>query len=257
MNKYKNIEKIQSCIDRNSELFLDQKFYFNVKDLEKESYLNYEYVGETIEKKSKDILKKYNFEIKYRNFYSYLMREIIRNVVEHSKSKEFILDIYTNESYELGFRVSDNGIGIKKSLETNPNYMLEDNLSALAFAVRPGITRSYKRDPLRNEEWQNSGFGLYMVSNIINIINGRFEISTGNIKLVYEKNRMEYRHSTIIKGKRGGTEVLCVFDTNQKINTSEIIKNVSQKGNEYTQGKERYSEYSTIKTASKASTLIE
>lgn len=256
MNKYKNIEKIQSCIDRDCQVYIDQKIYFNVKDLEDESYSNYEYVGETIENKSKDILKKYNYELKYRNFYAYLMREIMRNVVEHSMAKDFMLDLYINNN-ELGFRVVDNGIGIKKSLEKNPSYLLKDNMTALAFAIRPGITRSYHNDPLRSDEWQNSGFGLYMVSNIINKINGRFEIATGNIRLIYEKNRLNYIRSSIDNVKRGGTEVLCVFNTNQKINTMETIKEISQKGNDYTRGTERFAEFSTIKTASKASTLIE
>lgn len=249
--------KINSCIKNGLYLSLDEKIIFNVKNLEEESYSKLEYVGETIEKKSKEILEKYNFQIKYKNFYAYLMREIMRNVVEHSKAKEFSLYLYSNSEGEFGFRVIDSGIGLKKSLETNPNYLPKDNMTALAFAIRPGITRSFKKDPLRSDEWQNSGFGLYMVSNIVDSIQGRFELGTGSIKLVYKDGQAEYNPNIFSKGKRGGTEVLCIFNTRIKMNTSDIIKTISQRGNEYIKSSERFSEYATIKTASKASVLIE
>lgn len=252
-----NIKQVIKGTKAGTTMILDKAIIFHVEDLVKESYANMEYVGETIEKIAKNELERYKYNIKYTKFFAYLMREIMRNVVEHSHSKKLELYLFSNEYGDFGFKVKDTGIGIKKSLESNPNYLLNDNITALAFAIRPGITRSYKKDPSRSEEWQNSGFGLYMVSNLISRINGRFEIATGNVRLVLKNNYPEYVQNTTTKYKRSGTEVICVFNTRQKINTSRLIMEVSKEGNEYTQGKERFAEYSTIKTASKASTLIE
>lgn len=233
-------------------LNLDKQFKFHVEDLKQESYKNMEYVGETIERIAKEELKSYKFSIKYTNFCAYLMREIIRNVVEHSYSTEFVLFLYSNKYGDFGFEVIDQGIGIKKSLNSNPTYSVTDDKTALAFAIRPGITKSWKKDPLRDDMWQNSGFGLYMVSNIINDIGGRFEIDSGTSKIVIRNGLKEYQSSKI-----KGTRVLVIFNTTTKFDTVGIVKLISIKGNEYLKSTKSFSEYATIKTASKASTLIE
>lgn len=253
------MEKIFGDIDicvrdsENNELKLDKKYKFHVENLIKKSYENMEYVGETIEHIIREKLLIYNFGIKYTNFYAYLLREIMRNVIEHSESKEFYVCFYKNNLSKFGFRVVDNGIGIKKSLNRNPEYNVNDNKTALAFCIRPGITRSYKRDPYRDDVWQNSGFGLYMVSNIVNEIGGRFEISSENSRLIYKNSLREYKDE---KKKIKGTDVLFILDTNNKFDTIQIIKEVSIRGNQSIKKYERFSKYATIKTASKASTLI-
>lgn len=247
-----NRKSIKSCFNNFSHIYLHDYIIYNVDSLLKESYENMEYVGETIEKKAKVILKKYEFNIKYRNFYAYIMREVMRNVVEHSKSKELILLIYYDEQNEFGFKVIDNGIGIKKSLNSNPNYKVVDDKTALAFAVRPGITRSWKRDPFRDDVWQNSGFGLYMVSNIMNNIKGRFEIISGNSGLEYRDGFLN-----IIDKKIKGTEVTVVFDKNKEFNTIKIINEISIEGSKMLKSAGSFfAKYAEVDTASKASTLI-
>ncbi|MBY7025231.1 sensor histidine kinase [Clostridium botulinum] len=247
----KSINKSIKGIKGKIVLNLDNHFKFHVENLKKDSYKNMEYVGETIEKMAKVLLENYNFNIKYRNFCAYLMREIMRNVVEHSEAENFNLSLYSNEFGDFGFEVIDNGIGIKKSLNSNPMYSVKDNKTALAFAVRPGITKSWKKDPLRDDVWQNSGFGLYMVSNIVNDIGGKFELESGNSKIVIKNGMKEYQN-----GKIKGTKILVLFNVKEKIDTIGIVKAISIKGNEYLKSSESFSEYATIKTASKASTLI-
>ena len=146
----------------------------------------------------------------------------------------------------------DVGIGIKKSLNTNPNYKVADDKTALAFAVRPGITRSWKRDPLRDDVWQNSGFGLYMVSNIMNNIKGRFEIISGNSGLEYMDGFLNF-----IDKKIKGTEVTLVFDKSKEFNTIKIINEISATGSKMLKNAgSSFSKYAEVDTASKASTLI-
>lgn len=248
----KSIKKSIKGIKNGIILNLDRYFKFHVENLKEESYKNMEYVGETIERIAKVELEKYNLSIKYKNFCAYLMREIMRNVVEHSEADNFILCLYYNEFGDFGFEVIDEGIGIKKSLNSNPMYSVKDDKTALAFAVRPGITKSWRRDPLRDEVWQNSGFGLYMVSNIVSDIGGKFEIESGNSKIVVKNGIKQYQN-----GKAKGTKISVLFNLKGKIDTVGIVKLISIKGNEYLKSSQSFSEYATIKTASKASTLIE
>ncbi|MBU3208500.1 ATP-binding protein [Clostridium algidicarnis] len=246
----KYINEIKSSINNSPTFELDSKIDFDVEELIQESYLNMEYVGETIERKAKDILKTYEFSISIRNFYGYLMREIIRNVVEHSEAKKFSVLLYSNHLKEFSFKVIDNGIGIMRSLNSNPAYSINDDLTALSFCVKPGITRSYKRDPMRDDVWQNSGFGLYMVSSIVSSI-GVFEIISGSGKLVL-KNGFKEHTSAKIKG----TEVTVIINTTIEINISNTIKKVSIEGSKIAECGSSFSEFAKIKTASKASTLL-
>lgn len=98
MNFYKKYikknETIKSCLDAGLDLKLYNYNIWYVDDLLNESYKNMEYVGETIERKAKEKLVNFKFEPQYVNFYSYLMREVMRNVIEHSKSQKLILLIY-------------------------------------------------------------------------------------------------------------------------------------------------------------------
>lgn len=230
---------------------IDKAIKFVVKDLINLSYENFEYVGETIERISSSLLMEYKFDIVKRNFYSYIMREMMRNVVEHSDSEELLLLIYNNDD-EFGIKVIDKGIGIKKSLNSNPNYRVADDKTAIAFAIRPGITRSWKRDPNRDDVWQNSGFGLYMVSNIINKIGGRFELISGNSGLIFRNGFVEYANC-----KYKGTEVTVVFNKNIKVDTYKTIQEVSKSGSEYLKKSQNvFAQYAEVETASKASTLI-
>lgn len=232
-------------------LNLDKLYLFNVKELLQESYSQYEYVGETIERISKELILEYKFDITKRNFYAFIIREITRNVVEHSKADSYLLAIYIGKEKEIGFKVVDNGIGIKKSLNMHPHYNVTDHITALAFAIRPGITKSYKKDPNRDEVWQNSGFGLYMVSSIADNI-GYFNIASGD-SLLMSKNSVKSYYKYKIKG----TEVTIVLKNNIKINTSTMLKEIAQKGNKFAKNSPIYSKYAEVKTASKASTLLD
>lgn len=232
-------------------LDLDILCEFNVENLLQESYKEYEYVGETIERIAKELLLKYKFELVKRNFYAFIARELTRNVIEHSKAEYYYFAIYIGNENEIGFKVIDNGIGIKKSLNSNPSYNLKDHRTALSFAINPGITKSYKKDPNRDEVWQNSGFGLYMVKSISDII-GYFSIATGD-SLLISKNAIKSYYKYKIKG----TEVTVVLNNKIRINTGELLRKISQKGNELAKSSPNFAKYAEIKTASKASTLLD
>lgn len=257
--KYRKIDdflqlnkEIKSSEEPNNILKIQKYSLFLVDELVQESYSNMEYVGETIERKSIELIKKFGFGYATNNFCAYLMREVMRNVIEHSEAKIFLLLIYYNDK-EFAFKVIDEGIGIKESLKKNPNYNVVDNKSALAFAIRAGVTRSFKKDPYRDDVWQNSGFGLYMIANIVRKLKGRFEISSGDGKLTIKNGFINHGKDNI-----DGTEVSVIFDISQKIDTSKLIAETAKEGNENLKNalSDNFAKYATIKTASKASTLI-
>lgn len=246
-----NIQQyIGSSYNSGSKLEANQVLRFNVKELVELSYKNFEYVGETIEKFAAELISKYKFDISKRNFYAYIMRELMRNVVEHSKAEEFYLIIYGDQKSEIGFKVIDHGIGIMKSLNSNPLYNVYDHKTALAFCIRPGITKTYKKDPTIEEMWQNSGFGLYMVSSIGERL-GWFSIKSGDYELGVKNKIKSYT-----KSKIRGCEVTIVLETKVKINTNNLLREISQSGNDFANNSPMFSKYAEIKTASKASTLI-
>ncbi|MDM0609499.1 hypothetical protein QTH09_00480 [Clostridium perfringens] len=232
-------------------LTLDRIYEVMIGKLLSESINNMEYVGETIERYAKDLLKEYISDISLRNFYAYIMREMIRNVFEHSKAKKSYLFIYkSDDNEELGFKVIDNGIGLKKSLNENPNYDIKNHMSAVTLAIKPGISRAYKKDLNRDDIWQNSGFGLYMISSICERY-GNFSLSSGNYGINKKNSIIDYIPYT--KTRIKGTEVTVSIKLDLIEDIPMLLKDISLKGNQMAES----NKFSKIKTASQASTLIE
>lgn len=118
------------------------------------------------------------------NVYSYAIREVIRNVFEHSQ---------VNECYICGQRwvdgraeiaIIDEGFGISNSIRTA--YNIESDMQALEMAILPGTTRTIKLTEQQNT-YDNSGFGLYILSNLAASF-GWFVIGSGNATLIGLEN---------------------------------------------------------------------
>jgi len=117
---------------------------------------------------------------------SFAIREIMRNVVEHSKSDTLWYAGQVWRSYDLvEIAILDDGIGIHDSLKANRYYAphVNNNLEALKLALEPGITRTFMPNRRIREDyedgWRNSGFGLYITSNICSNI-GSFFMCSGD-----------------------------------------------------------------------------
>lgn len=96
---------------------------------------------------------------------SYSLRETIRNVLEHAATDTCVVfgQNWANDVSEIV--IADTGIGIAKSLRSA--FTVTNGQAALKLALRPGIS-SKLTDSNGNEwdEWDNAGFGLYMLSEI-------------------------------------------------------------------------------------------
>jgi len=105
----------------------------------------------------------------------YVISELVRNVLEHSSSKEgaIVCAQYYKSCNKIRIGVVDSGIGIKQSLR---NYHPKDDMKALALALQPGITGTTKR--IGGTE-QNAGAGLFFIKSLVKLSRDFFMIYSG------------------------------------------------------------------------------
>jgi anti-sigma regulatory factor (Ser/Thr protein kinase) len=108
----------------------------------------------------------------------YCLREIIRNVFEHGEIDSCTVFAQRYSSGWAEVAIIDEGIGIHTSLSRSIPLTTVDD--ALRMAIMPGISRVTK--PQGTGEWENSGFGLYVLSELGNDLgefmlasNGRYQ----------------------------------------------------------------------------------
>lgn len=103
----------------------------------------------------------------------YSFTEIFRNTVEHSSADSIWYSAQcwpTRNLVEIA--ILDEGVGIYKSLSSNPDLQIQDECHALYLSLMPGISRNVRLNGRRVNQlssetgWSNSGFGLYMTSQI-------------------------------------------------------------------------------------------
>ncbi len=117
---------------------------------------------------------------------SYSMREIMRNVIEHSGADRvgYCAQYWpTKEKVEVA--VMDWGIGIKRGLQQNPKLRPTTDAEALKLALLPGVSgkgEQVKRLRIKGP-WTNSGYGLYMTSRLCRV-GGTFLIASGESALL-------------------------------------------------------------------------
>jgi len=112
---------------------------------------------------------------------TYLIREIIRNTPEHAEVDQIWTCGQYWPSYEMAeIAIMDEGIGVYQSITKNRAHReyITDNASALGWAIKAGISQAIAPSAKQksNDEWANSGFGLYMVSQICKKLNGNFAL---------------------------------------------------------------------------------
>lgn len=100
---------------------------------------------------------------------SYSIREIIRNVVEHSGalSYEYCAQYWpTKNRVEVG--IVDRGIGIRQTLSNHPKLTLRDDYDALNWSLLPGISGKNFEGVWQDNAnpYQNSGYGLFLTSQL-------------------------------------------------------------------------------------------
>ena len=158
---------------------------------------------------------------------TFSIREIMRNVVEHSGS-EFIeyCGQYWPSQNMVEVAILDVGHGVRFGLRNNPYLNIASDRDALHLALLPGISgkmyRGVKKRP--NDAWQNSGFGLYMTSRICRA-GGSFFIASDGAGLLLDHTG---KHDRLTSYQ--GTALRLRFKTQTLTNYDEMLARFRREG---------------------------
>ncbi len=108
---------------------------------------------------------------------SHVVTELVRNVLEHSDSKNgaILCAQYYPKSNSIKIGIVDTGVGIKKTI--NFSYPASTDLEAIRLALIPGITGTTKKEG--GTEF-NAGAGLFLIKSIASVNRDFFMIYSGS-----------------------------------------------------------------------------
>jgi hypothetical protein len=200
----------------------------SVAELWEASYDRYLEVGDVIEEKAAELsgVLTQNETGDLHDTLTFSIREIMRNVVEHSKSEHIhVCAQYWPQRHQVEVGIVDDGVGIHAALTSNPAHDEYSEKEALELALMPGISGN----PLAGQErgeWSNSGYGLYMTNRICRN-GGHFLICSGGhgIKLSVEgKQNFETKFK--------GTAIRLFIDTRNLIALRDRLSTFAAEGRE-------------------------
>lgn len=203
----------------------------DVSEIEKQAARTFSHVGDVIERKSSEIAKILTRQSTgdLVDTLTFSIREIMRNVVEHSESEiiEYCAQYWPTKSL-VEVAILDTGHGIKYGLSTNPYLEINDERDALHLSLLPGVSgKMYKGVKKRKyDDWQNSGFGLYMTSRICRN-GGDFFVASNNKSIILDarsKNDMECNYKGVALRMR--------IDTSKIKDYSEVLEKYRNEGYE-------------------------
>lgn len=107
----------------------------------------------------------------------YIISELVRNVFEHSCSKDGAIACaqFYQKSNTIRIGIVDTGIGIKKAI--NVSHKASSDIEAIKLALTPGITGTTSREG--GTEY-NAGAGLFFIKSIAKVSKDFFMIYSGN-----------------------------------------------------------------------------
>ena len=123
----------------------------------------------------------------YTDVLSYSFTEAIRNVFEHADVDECIIMAQRWENGWAEIAIADEGRGLLASL--SESHAIDDEAAAITEAIKPGISRIV--EPENDDVWQNSGFGLFVISELGKRF-GSFALASGSKMLLINRWRFWY-----------------------------------------------------------------
>jgi hypothetical protein len=129
---------------------------------------------------------------------SYSIREIMRNVFEHSSSDSLWFAAQAWPTHQLvEISILDEGVGVRTSLANNLCYNAKCDESALLLALEPGISGNAAAGK-GDDPWNNTGYGLYMTSQLCKR-GGNFAICSGERAIFLNADGLTL-HPTAFRG---------------------------------------------------------
>lgn len=208
--------------------------HINFNELRKKSRDEGDYseLNDLIEAESKKLAKVLcRTNTNLQKLFSYIIREILRNTPEHSDSSIATMCAQNWKDGRAEIAILDEGIGIKNSLNKNPTHStyIKSDLDALKCAIQPGISQAFSPDKKNNSSdvWSNSGFGLFMASEICKKLNGSFWIISGKKALLVNTHTIR-SFDTLFNGTAIGIKI----DTSYIRDTQNMINEIAKAGEE-------------------------
>lgn len=161
---------------------------------------------------------------------TYLIREIIRNTFEHAGCNQvWICGQYWYSKDLAEIAILDEGKGILQSLLSNVSHRssIKDNKSALEYAIKPGVSESFSllKKPRGNDVWSNSGYGLYVVSEICKKLNGEFCLASYEDYMIINNKGQSFGKTSF-----NGTAIRIQLSPSRIDNAQEFISSISVQG---------------------------
>ncbi len=181
-------------------------------------------MGDIIEMESRKlaiVLSRNNEE--FKQLMTYIIREMIRNIYDHSQSQTaWACGQYWKNDNKVEIAICDEGIGILKSMKMNRIYrdLVTNDLEAIKLTLNPGVSQAYgKKKTIFSNEWDNSGFGLYMVKEVCKDLNGELTVASGEDFLTINSSGIKRTGHTYFNG----TAIRILIDTSKEINCQKLI----------------------------------
>lgn len=191
------------------------------------------YSGELVEKTASEIsgllVQKRDGEV--FDTLVYALREIMRNSVEHSNANRILICGQCQPAYDsVEFAILDEGVGIYDSLRRNPKLEVSCCENALDLSVQPGVSGTFigskRRKSLSHSEWDNSGYGLYVVSRLCQK-GGFFALTSGNKSLSMGQKGIKF-----FDASHNGTAILLKFNLSKISELKSNLKSIIADGRE-------------------------
>src|SRR5699024_7893332 len=160
---------------------------------------------------------------KLTSLFSYVVRELIRNIFDHSESEYFYYGSqYLPNKKIVELVISDRGVGLKNTIpfDTEEKWLdLDTTENAIKKAFTPGITAASNHSYAPQDYW-NSGFGLAMVKSLVSAADGTLCLATADKAITY--NQTEEWYDCYIKGTvlrlRVDLDKLMLVDFDKQLN---------------------------------------
>lgn len=137
-----------------------------------------------------DMIPLLHLEPKQAQPIRYIISELVRNVLEHSMSKNgaIVSAQYYQKSNTIRIGIADTGVGIKKTI--NRSYDAPTDLEAIRLALMPGITGTTR---MEGGTEYNAGAGLFFIKSIARVNRDFFIIYSGNAVYKLLKSKPEIK----------------------------------------------------------------
>ncbi|MFA5854724.1 MAG: ATP-binding protein [Candidatus Gracilibacteria bacterium] len=130
----------------------------------------------------------------------YVLSELIRNVLEHSLSRQgaIVSAQYYAKSNTVRVGIADTGVGIWETI--NESYNPKNDLDAIELALTPGITGTTRKEG--GTEY-NAGAGLFFIKSIASVNKDFFVIYSGKAmyKLLKRRGKRIMLHADPLKDR--------------------------------------------------------